>query len=113
MSETAQDSSGPLYYILERLKDLSTKFDVIQRDITAMQSSLVSRSELKELRDHFDRDLNAERERCNKEFQAERAERVAENKEIGGKLTDLRVQSGIAAFVIAALTAWAVRKLGG
>lgn len=111
MSE--QDLSNPLYFILDQLKGLSARFDTIQRDLTAIQGSLVSRGDLKDLRDLVDREFKAERERCDGEFETERKERVRDVKELSDKVGLLQIKAGIASVIIAAIVAWAVRKLGG
>ncbi len=90
------------YFILKSLDSLSKSVDDLQSSFTAMQVSLVSRAELKELRDHCDREFKAVQDRCD-----------TEAKEQGKEINALKVKSAFVSVVIAAVISWAVRKLGG
>ncbi len=103
MSSIPPPSSDQAYYfILKSLDSLSKSVDELQASFTAMQSVLVSRSELKDLRDHYDRELKSVRDRCD-----------AQDKEKGSEINALKVKSAVVTVIVAAVISWAVRKLGG
>ncbi len=99
MNDTQPPSADQAYYfILKSLDSLSRSVAELQSSFTAMQVSLVSRADLKDLRDYCDRELKVVRDRGD-----------TQDKEINA----LKVKSAVVTVIVAAVISWAVRKLGG
>ncbi len=92
VSQSSDKFSNLSYYILESLKTLSANVASLQRSLTAIEVSLVSRADLKEVRDEFEARIAKATEK-----------RDAEIADLRDKLTALAVKTaGISALVGAA-----------
>lgn len=90
------------YFILESLKTLGRSVEALQKSLTALEISIVSKSDLKDLRDHSESRFQIQADRMGK---------------LESDVIVLKVQAGaigvIAGAIAAAVVSLGIKKLGG
>ncbi len=96
--ESQSDFRTVSYFILESLKTRGRNVEALQKSLTSLEIVIVSKTDLKELRDHYEERLT------------DQAERIAT---LEKDVSVLNVKAGTIAAIVGAGASFLIKTLGG